>query len=108
MMPSDPHRQATAAMREHLLALLNAAVPRMQSVMAMPGWRRTLSASASPMTAGAKLLTAAIQQLHLCVNETQRLLRLARTIADLAESELIMAHQIIEAVQYRASTGRKR
>jgi magnesium chelatase family protein len=52
---------------------------------------------------GQRLLTAAIQQLHLSIKETQRLLRVSRTIADLAGCEQIQANHIAEAVQYRAS-----
>jgi magnesium chelatase family protein len=48
-----------------------------------------------------KLLRAAVQQLHLSVRVYHRLLRLARTIADLAESDMILAHHVAEAVQYR-------
>jgi magnesium chelatase family protein len=48
-----------------------------------------------------KLLMAAMQQLHFSVRVTHRVLRLARTIADLAESEHIQANHLAEAIQYR-------
>ncbi|OLC60018.1 MAG: hypothetical protein AUH89_04965 [Ktedonobacter sp. 13_1_40CM_4_52_4] len=44
---------------------------------------------------GERLLKAAMQQLHL----------LARTIADLAGNEEIMANHVAEAVQYRPRVG---
>jgi magnesium chelatase family protein len=52
-----------------------------------------------------KLLRAAVQQLHLSVRLYHRVLRLARTIADLAESDLIMANHVAEAIQYRPKPG---
>ena len=52
-----------------------------------------------------KLLKAAMQQLHLSARADHRVLRLARTIADLAESELIKANHVAEAVQYRPRMG---
>ncbi len=50
---------------------------------------------------GEKLLKAAVQQLHLSARASHRVLKLARTIADLAGSEMIAANHVVEAGQYR-------
>jgi len=55
--------------------------------------------------ASEKLLKAATQQLRLSVHENYRVLKLARTIADLAGSEIILANHIAEAIQYRPRSG---
>jgi magnesium chelatase family protein len=54
---------------------------------------------------GEKLLKAAMQQLHLSARAFHRVLKLARTIADLAEGELIVANHLAEAIQYRPRVG---
>ena len=50
---------------------------------------------------GEKLLKAAVQQLHLSARAYHRVLKLARTIADLAGSEMITANHVAEVIQYR-------
>lgn len=52
-----------------------------------------------------KLMKAAMQQLHLSARAYHRVLKLARTIADLADSQLIAANHVAEAVQYRPRMG---
>lgn len=51
--------------------------------------------------AGKSLLRSAMQQLQMSARAYHRILKLARTIADLAESEGIETAHIAEAIQYR-------
>jgi len=50
------------------------------------------------------LLKAAMKQLYLSARAFHRILKLARTIADLENSDIIKAHQLAEAIQYRPRT----
>jgi magnesium chelatase family protein len=51
--------------------------------------------------AGQRLLAAAMRQMNLSARAYHRVLKLARTIADLAGSERILPAHIAEAIQYR-------
>ena len=51
--------------------------------------------------AGHSLLRAAMRQLHMSARAYHRMLKLARTIADLAGAESIETAHLAEAIQYR-------
>ena len=47
------------------------------------------------------LLREGMRQLHLSARAFHRILKLARTIADLDESDIIKSQHVAEAMQYR-------
>jgi len=55
--------------------------------------------------AAEKLLKVSMQQLHLSAGVYHRVLKLARTIADLEGSYGIAANHVAEAIQYRSRVG---
>ena len=55
----------------------------------------------APDAQGAALLQQAISHLNLSARAYHRILKVARTVADLEGSENILAAHIAEAIQYR-------
>ncbi len=60
-----------------------------------------IRAFCKPDAAGQQLLRAALQQMQLSARGYHRILKLARTIADLADSDSIELPHLAEAIQYR-------
>ena len=58
----------------------------------------------TPDTSAATLLKAAMRRLQLSARAYHRVLKVSRTIADLAASDIIRTEHVAEAVQYRSRT----
>ncbi len=63
---------------------------------------RQLAKHATPDAAGMNILKTAMEKLDLSARAYDRILKVARTIADLEASDIVEAHHVAEAVQYRS------
>ncbi len=68
---------------------------------------RMITEFAQPDEQSLKMLRMAMERLHLSARAYNRILKVARTIADLDNSPNIRQHHIAEAVEYR-NLNRKR
>lgn len=62
---------------------------------------RMLTEYASPDETGKQMLSSAMERLNLSARAYDRILKVARTIADLEASDRVMSHHIAEAIGYR-------
>ncbi|MDP3538163.1 MAG: YifB family Mg chelatase-like AAA ATPase [Azonexus sp.] len=104
-LPADalagkPDGETSAAVR----ARVEAAQERQQARQQKPNARLSaaeVDACCTPDEAGSKLLKQATTQLDLSARAWHRILKVARTIADLAGSDTVRAPHVAEAIQYR-------
>ena len=96
--PADGESSATV--RGRVCAARERQLARQGQTNARLG-NREIERYCQPDPAGADLLRQAMQRLGLSARAYHRILKVARTIADLAGSETIRAAHVAEAVQYR-------
>ncbi len=63
---------------------------------------KVLEVMRQPMEDAQVLLRAAMRQMHLSARAYHSVLKVSRTIADLADAEEIQTHHLAEALQYRS------
>jgi magnesium chelatase family protein len=100
----DLVRTAGGEPSEIVRARVGAAASRQRLRQGKPNARlstREIDQICAPDAAGAALLKQAISRLGLTARAYHRVLKIARTIADLAEQDLITSAHVAEAIQFR-------
>jgi magnesium chelatase family protein len=95
--PSSVIRARVCAARERQHARYGAEGPRTNAALRARG----VAAFCRPDVPGRELLRRAVEQLGLSARGYDRVLKVARTIADLAGVERVVADHVAEALQYR-------
>jgi magnesium chelatase family protein len=101
--PGEGSREVAARVRTAREWQLRRAEPGIWNAHLRP-W--ALPKSCEPDRNGRKLLDTAYDRLGLTVRELGSTLQIARTIADLAGSEVVRAPHVAEAIQYRSLSRR--
>lgn len=96
--------EASATVRARVIAARERQLARQGKANAAlaPG---EIDAWCTPDEAGAKLLSAALVRLKLSARAYHRVLKLARTIADLAGAPQVASAHVAEAIHYRRNLG---
>jgi magnesium chelatase family protein len=99
-MTSRPEGESSDAIRARVVAARERQIARQGKPNAQLSTRE-IDRHASPDAAGSQVLKQAISRLGLSARGYHRVLKVARTIADLAGVEQVAAAHVAEAVQYR-------
>jgi magnesium chelatase family protein len=95
-----PNSEPSARVRERVIAARERQQTRSGKPNALLGQSETMSSCALSRR-DQILLERAVETLQLSARSLHRILRVARTIADLADSEAIMTAHLTEALGYR-------
>ena len=101
-MTEGPAGESSAAVRERVLAARERQLARRARARVNAQLSGTELKKHAPLNvAGRRLLERSADQLHLSARGFHRIIRVARTIADLAGAEAIATEHLMEALQYR-------
>ena len=97
--------ESSATIRERVIRAREIQEERFKNVKGMycnaQMSERMIHLYAEPDAAGVNLLRTAMEKLHLSARAYNRILKVARTIADLEGSEKVLSNHLAEAISYR-------
>ena len=97
--------ESSAAIRERVIRAREIQEERFKNVKGVhcnaQMSERMIHQYAEPDEAGINLLRTAMEKLHLSARAYNRILKVARTIADLDSSEKVLSSHLAEAISYR-------
>ena len=101
-MTEGPAGESSAAVRERVLAARTRQLARCAHARVNAQLSGTELKTHAPLNvAGRRLLERSADKLHLSARGFHRIIRVARTIADLAGAEALATEHLMEALQYR-------
>ncbi|WP_154716258.1 YifB family Mg chelatase-like AAA ATPase [Sterolibacterium denitrificans] len=103
-LQSRASSESSATVRQRVMAARERQLERQGKTNALLG-SAEIDAYCTPDAAGSHLLRQAISRLSLSARAYHRVLKVARSIADLAGSEQITQAHIAEAIHYRRAAG---
>ena len=107
-VPAVPYKELRAGETAEPSSEIRARVERARAVQQARGWYNSAMPSRMIRTqcalddSGERTLEMAVRKMGLSARAHDRILKVARTVADLAGSETVAAKHVAEAVQYRS------